>query len=65
MFIVFLGNCIELESIPQGQAVRTKPYGPLNQPITAHLLLIDVIICNIFKAGRHFGSVGKVAMATM
>ena len=38
MFIISLGNWIELESTPQSQAVHTSEYGPLNQPITAHLV---------------------------
>jgi len=35
---ISLGNWIELESTPRSQAVRTLVYGPLNQPITAHLV---------------------------
>ena len=38
MFIISLGNWIELQSTPQSQAVHTSEYGPLNQPITAHLV---------------------------
>ena len=38
MFIISLGKWMELESTPQSQAVPTLEYGPLNQPITAHLV---------------------------
>ena len=38
IFIISLGNWIELESTPRSQAVRALKYGPLNQPITAHLV---------------------------
>ena len=34
IFIISLGNWIELESTPRSQAVRTLEYGPLNQPIS-------------------------------
>lgn len=38
MFIVFPGNWSEPESKPRSQAVPTLEYGPLNQPITAHIV---------------------------
>ena len=38
MFILFLGKCIELESSPRSQAVRTVECGSLSQPITAHVV---------------------------
>ena len=37
MFIVPLGNRIQLESTPQSQAVSLE-CRPLNQPITLHLV---------------------------
>ena len=39
MFIISLGNSIELESSPRSQAIRTSEYGRLNQPITAHVVV--------------------------
>ena len=36
--IVSLGNAIEREGTSRSQAVRTLEYGPLNHPITAHLV---------------------------
>ena len=38
MFMISLGNWIELESKLQSQSVHTLEYRALNQPITAHLL---------------------------
>ena len=37
MIIISLGNWIEMESTQQSQAVCALEYGPLNQPITAHV----------------------------
>ena len=52
MFIISLGNSIELESTPRSQAVRISEYGRLNQPITAHVVVPErsseynyVILC--------------------
>ena len=52
MFIISLGNSIELESTPRSQAVRTSEYGRLNQPITEHVVVPErsneynyVILC--------------------
>ena len=36
MFIISLGNLLELETTPWSQAVRALEYGPLNQPISNH-----------------------------
>ena len=38
MFIISHGNSIGPESTPGSQAVHTLEYGPLTQPITAHLV---------------------------
>lgn len=39
MFIVSIGNLIELKSTPQSQAVNSSDYEPVNQPITVHTVL--------------------------
>lgn len=33
-----VGDLIELQSTPRSQGVRASEYGPLNQPISAHLV---------------------------
>lgn len=38
MFIISLRNWIKLKSTPQGRVVHTLEYGPLNQPITLHVV---------------------------
>ena len=38
MFIISLGNGIELESTLQSRTVCTLEYTPLNQPITVHIV---------------------------
>ena len=40
MFTLSLGNCIELERAPPSQAVSTLEFGPLSQPITAHVVIM-------------------------
>lgn len=39
IFIVSLGNLIELKSTPQSQAVNSSDYELVNQPITVHIVL--------------------------
>ena len=38
MFIIPLGHWIELANTPRSQVIRSLKYGPLNQPITAHVI---------------------------
>lgn len=40
MFTLSPGNCIELERAPPSQAVPTLQFGPLSQPITAHVVIM-------------------------
>ena len=53
MFIVPLGNWIQLESTPQSQAVCTLECRPLNQPITLHLVPDKYNNINYFEKPDH------------
>lgn len=72
MFIVSLGNLIELKSTPQSQAVNSSDYEPVNQPITVHIVLercntkhhiasfcITEVVYNYWKHGKRYPLVKK------